>query len=109
MAATTSQPTIQGKFVPGKLEKIRLTNQPVELAKMAFTVSSMPCACAGALSNKRASAAREKREGVICNLLQGTMVQGMDEIWISVAAVDPNSRAARPPWPSRPTMIWLAP
>ena len=53
----TSQATIQGKLVPGKLEKIRLTNQPVELAKTWFTVSSMPWAAAGpAASAARAAA-----------------------------------------------------
>src|SRR6056297_572127 len=62
VAPTTSQATIQGKFVPGKLEKIRLTNQPVELEKIWLTLSSSEAACscakAGALISASPAAAR---------------------------------------------------
>ena len=47
VAAITSQATIQGKLVPGKGLKMKLTNQPVELANSSFTCWSMDWAISG--------------------------------------------------------------
>jgi len=58
VAATTSQPTIHGNAVPGKGLKIKLTNQPVELANTVFTFSSSDCAIAGADATNNDNTAR---------------------------------------------------
>ena len=59
VAATTSHMTIQGKFVPGKGAKIRLTKGPVKVAKAALTRSSrLSASCAIAGVTVEASAAR---------------------------------------------------
>ncbi|GHE98208.1 hypothetical protein GCM10016455_18610 [Aliiroseovarius zhejiangensis] len=57
VAAITSQATIQGKDVPGKGLKMKLTNQPVELANMSLIFWSMDWAIAGAVAASMTGAA----------------------------------------------------